>query len=306
MGRSAVRELLAGQAQIGSVKFWATRANPVPYPRRVVEYTGVGVDGAVTEDLGRDARRETITATVEENIYSDLDAIKNEAKVVTIAHPLFGVFEGRLLDVTYEAGPNDMVDIVCTLVEHGDASVLLIAPTQTTASAKQAANSAFDNLGLDDLDGLADFPTSSGLPAAGAGMNASFASFSSVMEQVSSADALWTDVASAYNELASAGDLLIDTVDAFADATQDMVDMVDETYSLINVARDYVDAVERQVGTAWQDLQVKVPMSLAEIALDLIGDASEETIDMLLDRNPTIIDICAVPIGTALSIPVAS
>jgi len=35
-----------------------------------------------------------------------------------------------------------------------------------------------------------------------------------------------------------------------------------------------------------------------------MGDDSEDAIDLILARNPTIIDLCAVPIGTQLSIPV--
>ena len=41
-------------------------------------------------------------------------------------------------------------------------------------------------------------------------------------------------------------------------------------------------------------------------ALDLIGDDTEETIDLILERNPTLIDINAVPIGFELSIPVTA
>ncbi len=301
---TSIREQIAGEAQIGTVKFWATRATPQATPRRIVQYGGVGVDGAALEDLGEDARVEILNATVTEFVYQDLKAIKTAAEKVTIVHPLFGVFEGRLWDVTYDAGPNDMVDIVCTCIEDGDPADLFITRIDTTASAKQSATSAFDDLGLDDLDGLQDLPTSTGLPAAGTNLTSSWNNFSTVMDDVSQADALFTDVAAAYNELASAGGELIDAIDEFSDATQSMVNLVDSTYELLNTARDYVDAMEKQVSDVWQNLMITTPMSLAEIALELIGDASEETIDIILDRNPTLIDICAVPIGVELSIPV--
>jgi prophage DNA circulation protein len=293
-------------AQIGTVKFWATSAQTNANPRRIVQYTGIGVDGAATDDLGVNARIETLNAIVDEDIYAQLLTIKNEAKVITMVHPLFGAFEGRLMDVVPNAGPDDMVDIVCTLCESGDPTALFVTTINTAASAKQSATSAFDNLGLDDLDGLSDFPTSTGLPAAGAGMNDSWASFSGVMDAVDSADGLWTDVAAAYNDLADAGNTLIEAVDGFVDATQDMVDMVDSTYDMLNEARNFVDAVEQQIGSVWQDLKVTTPLSLAEIALELIGDDTEETIDLILDRNPTLIDLNAVPVGVTLSIPVAS
>lgn len=293
-------------AQIGTVKFWATRAATNANPRRIVQYNGIGVDGASTDDLGVNARVETLNAIVDEDIYAQLLTIKNEAKIITMVHPLFGAFEGRLMDVVPDAGPDDMVDIVCTLCESGDPTALFVTTINTTASAKQAATSAFDNLGLDDLDGLADFPTSTGLPAAGAGMNQSWASFSGVMDQVSSADALWTDVTAAYNDLAVAGDTLINAIDGYAEATQDMIDMVDTTYELLGDARSFVDSMEQRIGSVWQDLKVVNPISLAEIALDLIGDDAEETIDLILERNPTIIDLNAVPVGFTLSIPVAS
>jgi len=297
----SLRSSIAGEAQIGSVKFWATRATPQSTPRRVVQYTGIGITGAVTEDLGRNARTEILNATVDETVYLDLDGIKNAGKVVTIVHPLFGVFEGRLVDVTYDAGPNDMVDIVCTVVEHGDPTDFFIIKVGTTASKKQSVDAVFADL---DLDELGDFPTSSGLPSAGAGLSNGYSNFSSVMSAVSAGDGLWADVSAAYSELAEAGNTLIEAVDAFEDATQEMIDMVDTTYELIDVARDYVDAMEKQVADVWQNLRIDTPLSLAEIALELVGDASEETIDLILDRNPTLIDICAVPIGVTLSIPV--
>ncbi len=306
MPRSALRASLAGMAQIGPIKFWATSAQTNPNPRRIVQYIGIGVDGAVTEDLGQNARTETLNATVEEDIYIKLNDLKNEAKILIIVHPLFGAFEGRIIDAVPTAGPQDMVDIVVTVVEHGKPIDVFVLPQKTTASAQQSASAAFANLGLDNLDGLADFDSSTGLPAAGAGMNNSWASFSSVMDSVSTADALWTDVSAAYNDLASAGNVLIDAVDGFVDATQDMIDMVDSTYELLNEARDFVDAMEQRIGSVWQNLQVTTPLSIAEIALDLIGDDSEETIDLILERNPTLIDLNAVPIGFELSIPVAS
>ena len=106
---SETREKIAGEAQIGAVKFWATRATPQPTPRRIVEYGGIGVNGGQTEDLGKNARREILNATVDEIVYLDLDEIKNQAKVVTCVHPLFGVFQGRVLDVVPDAGPDPMV-----------------------------------------------------------------------------------------------------------------------------------------------------------------------------------------------------
>jgi prophage DNA circulation protein len=304
MPRSDVRELLAGMAQIGDVRFWATRVTKGPNPRRIMQYTGVGVDGASTEDLGMNARTETLTAIVEEDVFNRLDLVKNAAKEVTIVHPLFDAFNGRLMDVVPEANPDDMLDIVVTVCESGDPIGLFVASAPTTASAKQATTSAFDDLGLDDLDGLADFPTSSGLPSAGTGMNNSWAGFASVMDAVDSADALWTDVSAAYNDLASAGNVLIDTIDAYVDATQDMIDIVDSTYELLDEARRFVDAMEKQSGSVWQDLKITTPLSLAEIALELIGNDTEETIDLILDRNPTLIDLNAVPVGVTLSIPV--
>ena len=208
------------------------------------------------------------------------------------------------MDVVPDAGPEDMVDITCTLCESGDPTALFVTTINTTASAKQSATNAFDNLGLDDLDGLANFDSSTGLPAAGAGMNSSWASFSGVMDAVESANALWADATSAYNDLATAGDTLIDAVDGFVDSTQEMVDMVDNTYDLLNEARNFVDAMEQKTGSVWQDFKITTPLSIAEIALDIIGNDTEETIDLILDRNPTIIDLNAVPIGLQLSVPV--
>jgi hypothetical protein len=300
---SDIRDLLAGQAQIGPVKFWATRATQQPTPRRIVQYIGVGVTGASLEDLGENARTEIMNGIVDENIYNDLLKVKRAAKVVTIAHPLFGVFEGRLVDVTYEAGPDDMVDIACTCVEDGDSIGLFVTAVVTTAQKKQSADSIFNDMDLGELD---DFPSSTGLPSAGSGLSSGYASFSAVMDSIESADALWTDASAAFVDLAEAGNAVIDAIDGYAASTQSMIDLVDSTYELLDVARDWVDSVQNQVGSVWQNLKVTSPVSVAEVALELIGEDTEDVIDLILDRNPTLIDINAIPVGFQLSVPVAA
>jgi len=300
---TTTREKIAGEAKIGSVKFWATRATPQPTPRRIAQYGGVGITGATTEDLGKDARVETLTATVDELVFLDLDQIKNTADIVTCVHPLWGVFQGRLVDVVPDAGPDPMVDIVCTIIEHGDPADLFILNIGSTAAKKQSTDATFDNIS-GDLDDLDDLPSSSGLPAAGQGMTGAFNNFSSMTSAVSAGDALWTDAAAAYTELSNAADVLIDAVDAYEDATQAMVDMVDSTYELVNDAFDFVQVMKDAVASVWQEFKVTSPLSLAKIALEIVGDATDETLDLLLNNNPGLVDICAIPPGTALSIPV--
>jgi hypothetical protein len=300
---TTTREKIAGQAQIGNVSFWATRATPQPTPRRIVQYTGVGITGAQTEDLGQDARTETLTATVDELVYLDLDQIKKEANVVTIVHPLFGVFQGRVLDVTAEATPDPMVDITVTVVEHGDPADLFAPIRASTASLSNSASAAYADMS-GDLDDLDDFPTDTGLPSANQNFQGAYNNFTAVADSVNSADAVWTEAAAAYNELATATNVLIDTIDDYAAATQEMVSIVDSAYELIDVTRTWVDTMANQAESVWQDFRVLHPLSLAEIALDIMGDASEETIDLLLERNPTLIDVTAVPIGVNLSVPV--
>jgi len=297
---ASLRESIAAEAQIGTVKFWATRASPSATPRRIAQYTGVGVNGAVTEDLGEDARTEILSATVTENIYIDLKDIKSAGNVVTCVHPLFGVFEGRLADITYDAGPDDMVDIQCTLVEHGDPNILLVT-VNNAAAKRQSAKSVFDDLGLDDLD---DFDTSTGLPQAGAAFSASYGTFDAVMDAVESGDALWQDVAVVYNDVASAGKDLIDAIDLVADITDELIDIGDKTLEIINLANEAIGEMERQVSDVWQTVKVTNPVSLSALALELMGDATEESINLILDRNPTLIDICALPTGVEISIPV--
>lgn len=304
-----LRKLLAGQAQIKDVKFWAVRASTQEPQRRLAMYAGIGVDGAVTEDLGQDAGIEVLEAIVDEDVYNKLYVIKHEAKVVTIVHPLFGVFEGRLANITYDAGPADMLNIVCTCIKHGDPAGLFVASANTTAQNKATANSAYDDLSTPTgdnmtLSDLGDFDISTGLPAASTNFASAFGTFSAIMDTVAAANGLWTDAAAAFTEFAeSAGDL-IDVIDDFADATQEMVDMVDKTYYLLDVARDWVDSVERQASTVWHPFKVRNPLSLAEIALSIVGDDSEDVIDAILNRNPTLVDICAIPPGVELSIPV--
>jgi hypothetical protein len=300
---TTTREKIAGQAKIGPVKFWATRAAQQPTPRRIVQYSGIGVDGATTEDLGEDAHVEILNATVDETVYMSLLIIKQAADVVTCAHPLFGVFQGRLVDVTYDAGPDPMVDIVCTIIEHGEPADIFPLLATSTAAKKQSADSVFDDIS-GDLDDLDDMPSDSGLPAAAQGMSNGYANFTAMTSAVSQGNALWTDAAAAYTELSQAANVLVEAIETTADATQAMVDIVDSTYELLNEAWDFVEVMKNETAQVWQDFQVVHPLSLAEIALDIMGDASEETLDILLNNNPTLVDICAIPVGTALTIPV--
>lgn len=298
---ASTRDLLAAECKIGKVSFFATGCSSSGEARRIAKYTGVGVDGAYTEDLGSEARTDSITATVDEVTYLKLRAVKNAGKVVEITHPLFGTYQGRLVNIEFQANVNDMVDVTLSTIEHGLPSIIM-ATALSTGSAAQNTKSAYDNLGLDDLDGLATPDLSDSI----GNMQSSWTSFDSVLDAAMSGDVLFDEMAAAFNDIATAGQDLIDAVDS---AYNDIVDLVEYpiqegVYDLIDSARDVVNSLERQAGDVWQNFQTQGSVSVAELALEFLGSDSDESIQRILDRNPQIIDVSALVPGVALSIPV--
>lgn len=308
----STREALAGPAKIGSIEFYATGASGPGAPRRIIRYGGIGVDGQVTEDAGMDARVESLQAIVDEAIWIKLNNLKNEAKVVQAIHPLFGVMQARLQNVTYNAGPDDLVEIQVTLVEHGDPSILL-APQSVSLSGKtQDTRSAWSDLDdtFAELNAL-DIP--SDLSSSIASMQAEWSIFDDVLDLAAAGDALHDEVAASFNDIAEAGEAVIDSIDSAVDSVDSAIDSVtdlfdyateDLIYETLSAARGVVNTVSRQSTSVWQAFDVIDPVSIAEVALELIGSDDDETIQRILDRNQSIVDLNAVPPGTTISVPV--
>jgi prophage DNA circulation protein len=303
---ASTREKLAGQAKVGGVEFWATGASGDGSPRRIVRYSGIGVEGQVTEDLGRDARVETLNAIVDEMVYIELKAVRDAAKVVTAVHPLFGVMQARLENVTYNAGPNDLVEIQVTLVENGDPSIFNPLSTLTLSGQTQDAKSAWSDLNdsfseLNALDSLTD-----DLGNAIGGFQDGWGLFDAALDLAAAGDVLFDEMASAYNDLADLGGTLIDAVDTAWNDVTELVDYAveDLTYDVLNSARGVVDALEKQAVDVWSAFKVVDPVSIAEVALDFLGVDDDDTIQQILDRNPQIVDINAIPVGVEISVPV--
>jgi prophage DNA circulation protein len=242
---SQIRDALATQVKIGSVSFYATSVSGPGGERRIARYTGVGVDGAVTEDLGAQARESTISATIDESTYIKLRDVRDAGKVVDITHPLFGTFSGRITKLEYTANPSDMVEVSVGVVEHGDPAALLAPVVIPLNSAAQNAKAAFDDLGLDDLDGLStpDLSTAIG------NMESSWDSFDSVLDSALSGDVLFDEMAAAFDDIATTGQQLIDAVDsAYSDIESTLTEypIQDGIYELISAGRDVVNSLERQ------------------------------------------------------------
>lgn len=303
----SARDQLASEAKIGNVSFYATSASGPGAPRRIVQYTGVGVDGAVTEDMGADARQETLQATIDEDVFLKLKEVKDTAKVVTAVHPLFGVMDARVINIEYEANARDMVDVTITLVEHGTPAILLAPKVISLASAAQNAKSAFDDLS-GDLDDLDDFDLGDNLTSSIGSMNSQWSLFDSVLDSALSGDVLIDDMAAAFSDIAKAGQGLIDAAES---AYNDVAELVaypiqDTIYELIDAGRDVVNSLERQATDVWQEVTAVGSVSIEELALEYFGvDADlDDAIQKILDRNPQIIDVSAVIPGTELSIPI--
>jgi len=302
---ASIREQLAAEADIGGVTFWATSASGPGAPRSIVQHGGIGVTGAVTVDLGRPARTETLKATVDETVFLKLIAVKDAAKVVDITHPLFGTFQGRVQDVPYEAGPDDMVDITVTVIEHGEPSILLAPAVVTLSSAAADADAAFANLG-DDLDGLGDFPLTDDLTNNITNINSSYSTFSGALDDAQQGVASFEDIAAEFTAFAQAGQALVDSVDTAWDTVTELADfsVQDLVYETIDAARDCVNSMERQLGNVWEEFQVRGSVSIAELAREFIGADDDDSIQLILDRNPQIVDVSAILPGVSVSIPI--
>jgi hypothetical protein len=304
-GMASIREQIAAQCQVGTLKFWATGLEHGG-SRRVARYSSIGRTGGDSEDFGADALAHPIKAYLTEPTYFDLFELMNEGKVLDCVHPFLGSMRARLLDVKGSFGLEDGVEATFTLLEEGDHTQVVVGATSSPAAANQAARGAFDDLD-DALDGLADIPDApSGLTDASAGMTSSWETFDGSLTGIEQGSGSWQSVEASLGELGDAAAELVAQADAVALDVDGLLDLgiPDLTYSLMDAARTAADVCKREVASIWKPVRVSGPVSLAALAREMVGDDSDATFDRILDANPELIDLGALVAGTELVIPV--
>jgi hypothetical protein len=291
--------------KIGSLEIIPTDCGGGDNPRRVAKHGAIGMDGEWTEDLGEDARTDNFTATISESDWLKLDRIKRAGLVVDIVHPLFGSYRGRVISCPYKANALDMVDVTITTIEEGEHRQYSILPSLGQAIA--AARKSYEDVGMSGWiietelgDDFAGWPTDavSGL--------ASFGAFLSDLE--SGIEKTWQEAGAAYDAVSTMADIVVDTVDAITDLPSDLIEQVstltDSVYDLVSSAREIVDAIGSDVADTWRRVSSAAERTIDGVLLEYLGEATDETLALLLGANPELIDLVILPGGTEIKIPV--
>jgi hypothetical protein len=302
---TSLRESLACKCKFGKFEFWATSTGGGG-KRRIAQYNAIGVDGAVLEDLGEDARVETLKAYLTESEWIELDNIRREAKTKTFVHPLFGVYEARLAECTYEATILEGVTASLTIIEDGDHTIQLAPVVVTIPAAASAARGAADAFseGLDDLSDLDGFSDAFDLSVLD--MTDALSSWDSILDLAEAATSTWEQMGAEFDKLSSAAEGFIDQLDAAYDSVADLatLGLEDLVYCTIATARECVDSVQNSLSGALQPFKVVSPVGLWEVARNLMGSDDEDTIAQLLALNPSVVDLDCLPSGLELQVPI--
>lgn len=299
------RQQLATKAKIGTMEIWVQliKGNR---PRRLVRYPGVKVDGEKLEDIGEGARTETWEAYLDEFEFARLEALRKEANVQTVVHPLYGTFQARIADLAHEITPRHGLKATITLVEDGfpaaDRAEAVLGEAEP-ASARQkarAAKSVYDDLDFDDLELPADLVSSQET------FEESWAAFDQTIADVESGATTPDSLSGAYVDLgASVEDVLRDWEAAeVLDGDLLLYDLEDVLLELMDAARLAVEA-SLVTSTTWTSFEARAALSLPELVADWFGDVDDATLDLVLDYNPELIDLMAIDVGTQIVLPVA-
>jgi len=199
---------------IGTVKLIATTIAGGNNDRRIAKYSAIGVNGAELEDLGQDENQDAYTANVSESVYLQLKTIKEAGKAVTIVHPLFGTYQGRLVSCKYAGTTRSGLDISLVILEDGAAanSTLKTTPANLPAwdgKAKAAWSDASDS--LTSLAVLPDMPDD--ILAGIDGLVGSWNAFSDVVSLVQAGAAAAGEIAYAFSSLSTSVTGMMNLVD---------------------------------------------------------------------------------------------
>lgn len=298
-GRTAVKLTL------GSIEIIATDLDGGG-TRRIVKHHSIGVDGADLQDMGEDARVDTYNATVSDEIAADLEALRKDAKKITITHPLFGSYEGRIESLQYKASSKSGVDVVIKTVEDGVAATRITGTTVSLPSAAGSARAAWSDASdaFDTISEIEDLPgkITDAIDAIEVGWEA----FDGVLTAVESGVQTWRELSASAAEL---GGLVQDTITAVDDAISDVTELAetaleDSLYPLMQAANYAVDAARETTAKAWQTASVAVPSSIGQVARMIYGRDDDAACDLVASYLPDRIDYAFIDAGTRFTLPV--
>ena len=310
MATQTTRDKIVTKCKIGGIEFVATAASG-GQTRRIARYEAIGWDGAALEDYGEGPRVETIRGRLDEIIYSKLRNVQQAGKAVEIIHPLFDVFDGRIEQISYEADTKSLVNATIVVIEEGAPQIISVsALTLPQASAVYTGATNAFNEGIDDLPAGIPTALSSSITAA-QGANDEFGTS---LESVLDDDAdfgvlggLFDDLATEMNGVIEAMDDAVNAVyNETIGAVEELVDSTisDAAYAVINAAQDAVTAAQQETAVVWEPFTVIEELSVAELAIDWLGEDSDKNITLILESNPAIIDVNAVDSGFELLVPI--
>jgi hypothetical protein len=296
------REALAAKCKIDTVEFWAKTASG-GFRRNLAGHGGIGIEGQRFEDLGEDARKETITAELFEDEYLDLLSVYSAGKRVSFTHPLFGVKQIRIESYQYQANENDMVDVTIVVVEDGErkqdfdfAFLNLGAEATRWAGFVNDFSLEIEQITLDGFDPSEYLDTTISLT-----FFDSINAFSSIIDVALEAEAAVDELAAAYSDFAATADDFVNELEDSLSAFSPLTDLV---YESIAIAQDVVRSVSVLDNAPWNNFLVQAPVLIGDIALDFLGADNEDNIDLLLEYNPQLIDVGIISPGFELVVPV--
>ncbi len=299
---ASVRESIASECKIDTLKFWATGVS-ASRQRMLVGHGGIGIEGERFEDLGEGARRESLQAELFEDEYMKLDSIFADGKRVSFTHPLFGVRQVRIENISYRAGPRDMVDATIIVVEDGEREIALAPAVLNLGNEAQRWSGAVSNLAAETAalaaDGFSilDVVTTDVALA----FNAARDAFSGVVELAQAAEAAVEELAASYGDFAAATN---DIINFFEDAGGVYATIADLAHESIAIAQDVVRSVSVLDYAPWNTMQVRAPVLIGAVVREYLGADTEDNINLLMQYNPTLIDAGMIPAGIELVIPV--
>jgi hypothetical protein len=95
-----------------------------------------------------------------------------------------------------------------------------------------------------------------------------------------------------------------DVLSELGEAGGALAEVVDSLYEMVAISQNIVQSASVLESAPWNLLKASVPTLIGAIAEDFLGSDNEENISLILEYNPTLIDVGIVPAGTELIIPV--
>jgi hypothetical protein len=300
---ASVREQLAAKCKIDTVEFWAQSVQG-GFRRNLVGHGGIGVEGERFEDLGEEARRETVQAELFEDEYLKLVAVFENGKKVGFTHPLFGVKQVRIEQISYRANDREMVDATIVLVEDGEREMQLapvVLDLGTEAAKWDGVEAKYAEVSTQIV--------ADGYPVSGVidsvieqEFSIQFSSFSDVVELALTGEAIIDEVSAAYETMAAAAN---DFISEFEDLSAVYAPYVDLGYETIAVGQDIIRSMSVLDSGPWNLFMTQVPTLIGDIAAEYLGVDSEENVDLILEHNPQLLEVGLIQPGFEIVIPVS-